>query len=68
MTIVNISSGEIQIPDKLKESLALVDQKEDDFFTPGMLADIAESLQDAKEGKGVRVSSKEELIRYLNSL
>ena len=42
---------------------------EDDlYFTPEMLARIDQSIQQAKDGKGVSIKSKEELKTFLDAL
>ncbi len=47
---------------------ALVPVENDDFLTPEMKKRIAKSLQEIKKGLGTKVSTKEELVKFLDSL
>jgi hypothetical protein len=44
------------------------DSEDDLYFTPEVLAEIDLSLQQAKEGKVTKVSSRKELSEFLESL
>ena len=52
-----------------KKSYTITPIEEDDlFFTPQMLEKIDLSIQEAQKGEGTRISGKEELIAFLDSL
>ncbi len=52
-----------------KQAYVLVPVDDDDlYFTPEMLAKIDSSVQQAKEGKVISITTDEELTNFLNAL